>query len=118
MKELTLTLIFQILFPIFVGVEGVLHRVCNKNIRKMWIECFALIGSKSRLASVISSTKASSAGPGACELLGRSTSGISMLLYKRDEYSSAIHNAYCQQRYQSSMGGSVVIYAWRWFQLV
>ena len=107
-----LTFILQILFSVFVGIQGVLlfllHGVRNKDIRKVWIQCFAVIGRNSRLASVISSTKTSSAGP---ESLGatRNTSGISALPHKRDEYSSAAENAYCQQPYQSSKGGSIAM---------
>ena len=107
-----LTFILQILFSVFVGIQGVLlfllHGVRNKDIRKVWIQYFAVIGRNSRLASVISSTKTSSAGP---ESLGatRNTSGISTLPRKRNEYSSAAENAYCQQPYQSSKGGSIAM---------
>ena len=64
-KELTLT--FQVLFSIFVGAQGILlfllHGVHNQDIRKVWMQFFAAIRRKSRLASVTSSTKTSSGGP-------------------------------------------------------
>ena len=63
-KELTLT--FQILFSLFVGAQGLLlfllHGLRNQDIRKAWIQCFATIGRKSHLISVIPSTKTSSTG--------------------------------------------------------
>ena len=109
-KELTLT--FQILFSIFVGVQGVLlfllHGVRNQDIRKVWIQCFAMIGQKSRLTSIISSTKTSSAGPESLRAT-RNTSGVSTLPRKRDESASTVENTYSQQPYQSSMGGSVAM---------
>ena len=103
MKELTLT--FQILFSIFVGAQGVLlfllHGVRNQDIRKIWIQCIVVIHRKSRLASMVFSTKTSSAGP---ESLHRNTIGISMQPHnKKNEYSSAIENT-CNK--QSSVEGS------------
>ena len=107
-----LTLMFQILFSIFVGAQGVLlfllHGVRNQDIRKVWIQCFAMIGRKSRLTSIISSTKTSSAGPESLRAT-RNTSGVSTLPRKRDESASAVENTYSTQPYQSSMGGSVAM---------
>ena len=113
-KELTLT--FQILFSVFVGAQGILlfllHGVRNQDIRKVWVQCFAAIGRKSRLASVISSTKTSSAGGSAGpESLraARNTSGVSTLPRTKDEYPSAIDNTYSKQPYQSSVGDSIAM---------
>ena len=107
-KELTLT--FQILFSIFVGAQGILlfllHGVRNQDIRKVWIQCFAAIGHKSRLISVISSTKTSSAGTESLQAT-KNTSGVSTLPSKKDEHQSAVENRYGKQPYQSSMGGSI-----------
>ena len=107
-----LTLIFQILFSIFVGAQGVLlfllHGVRNQDIRKTWIKCFTVIGHKSHIASVISSTKTSSIGQESLRAT-RNTSGLSSLPHKGDEYPSAIENAYDKQPYQSSMGGNVAM---------
>ncbi len=111
-KELTLT--FQILFSIFVGAQGILlfllHGVRNQDIRKVWVQCFAAIGRKSRLASFISSTKTSSAGPESLRAT-RNTPGVSTLPCKKDEYPSAVENTYSKLKrpYQSSMGGSVAM---------
>ena len=109
-KELTLT--FQILFSIFVGAQGMLlfllHGVCNQDIRKVWMQCFATIGRKSHLASMISFTKTSSAGPESLQAT-RNTSGVSMLPHKKDEHPSAFENTYSTQLYQSSVGGSVAM---------
>jgi hypothetical protein len=109
-KELTLT--FQILFSIFVGVQGVLlfllHGVRNQDIRKTWMKCFTAVGRKSHLASVLSSTKTSSLGQESSRAT-RNTSGVSNVPPKRDGYPSAIENAYDKQPYQSSMGGNVVM---------
>ena len=110
-KELTLT--FQILFSIFVGAQGVLlfllHGVRNQDIRKVWIQCFAAIGRKSHLASVISSTKTSSAGPESLQASTRNTSGVSILPRTRDEYPSSINNTYSKQPYLSSVGDSTAM---------
>ena len=77
-KELTLT--FQILFSIFVGAQGLLlfllHGVRNQDIRKAWIQCFATIGHKSHLISMISSMKTSSAMIESLRAT-RNTSGVS-----------------------------------------
>ena len=109
-KELTLT--FQILFSIFVGIQGtllfLLHGVRNKDIRNIWIQCFAAIGCKSRLTNVISSTKTSSAGPESSQAT-RNTFGVSTLPREKVEYPSAIENAYSEQPIQSPMGGSVAM---------
>ena len=109
-KELTLT--FQILFSIFVGAQGMLlfllHGVRNQDIRKVWMQCFTAIGRKSRLASMISSTKTSSAGPESLRAT-RNTSGVSTLPRKKDEHPSAVENTYSTQPYQSSMGSNVAM---------
>ena len=83
-----------------------LHGVRNQDIRKVWIQCFAAIGRKSRLVSVISSTKTSSAGTESLRAT-KNTSGVSTLPRKKDEHQSAVENMYDKQPYQSSMGGSV-----------
>ena len=107
-----LTLMFQILFSIFVGAQGVLlfllHGVRNQDIRKTWIKCFNVVGRKSHIASVISSTKTSSAGQESSQAT-RNTSGLSSLPHKGDEYPSAIENAYDKQPYPGSMGGNVAM---------
>ena len=109
-KELTLT--FQILFSIFVGVQGILlfllHGVRNKDIRNIWIQCFAAIGRKSHLASMISSTKTSSAGMETSRA-AQNTDGVSTLPHKKDEHASTIENTYSKHPYQSSMGDSVAM---------
>ena len=109
-KELTLT--FQILFSIFVGVQGILlfllHGVRNKDICNIWIQCFAAIGHKSHLANMISSTKTSSAGPETSQV-AQNTAGVSTLPHKKDEHSSTIENMYSKHPYQSSMGVGVAM---------
>ena len=64
-RQLTLT--FQILFSILVGLQGtlifVLHGIRNKDVRNLWKQCFARIGGKSLLSNIFSTTKSSSAGP-------------------------------------------------------
>ena len=111
-----LALIFQILFSIFVGAQGVLlfllHGVRNKDVRKTWIRCFAIFSQKSHLASIISSTKTSSAGQGTIDLQAmKNTSGMSTLPRKNDyECPSSIEIVYSEhQPYQCSVGGSVAI---------
>ena len=95
MKELTLT--FQILFSLFVGAQGLLlfllHGLRNQDIRKAWIQCFATIGRKSHLISVISSTKTGTESLQAT----RNTSGVSSLPCKKDEHQSAIEITYSKQ---------------------
>ena len=63
--ELSLT--FQIVFSILVGLQGtlifVLHGVRNKDVRNLWKQCFGRIGGKLIPSSIFSSTKSSSAGP-------------------------------------------------------
>ena len=106
-KELTLT--FQILFSIFVGAQGtllfLLQGVRNKDIRKIWIQCFAAIVRKSRLVSMMSSTKTSSAGTESLRAI-RNTSGVSTLPRKKDEHQSAVENTYSMQPNQCSVGDS------------
>ena len=110
MKELTFT--FQTLFSIFVGAQGVLlfllHGVRNQDIRKIWIHCFTVISHKSRLASVIFSTKTSSAGLGSLHA-NRNTSAVSTLPRNNDEYPVAVENTYGKQLYLGSVGGSVAM---------
>ena len=110
-KELTLT--FQIIFSVFVGAQGILlfllHGARNQDIRKVWIQCFAMIGRKSRLVSMLSMTKTSSAGPESLQAT-RNTSGLSTLPPKKDEHpsESTTENTYSMiQPRQSSMGCSV-----------
>ena len=67
-----------------------------------------MIGHKSHIASVISSTKTSSSRQESSRAT-RNTSGLSSLPHKGDEYPSAIENAYDKQPYQSSMGGNVAM---------
>ena len=110
-KELTLA--FQILFSIFVGVQGILifllHGVRNQDIRKLWIQWFTMIGRKSRLTSTISSTKTSSAGPQSMRT-GDLSSGASTLPRKRDASASTVENTYSKPPYaESSIGGSVAM---------
>ena len=97
-KELTLT--FQILFSIFVGAQGLLlfllHGVRNQDIRKAWIQCFATIGHKSHLISMISLMKTSSAMTESLRAT-RNTSRVSTLSCKKDEHQSAIVNTYSKQ---------------------
>ena len=97
-KELTLT--FQILFSLFVGAQGLLlfllHGLRNQDIRKAWIQCFATIGRKSHLISVIPSTKTSSTGTESLRAT-RNTSGVSTLPRKKDEHQSAIENTYSKR---------------------
>ena len=98
-KELTLT--FQILFSIFVGAQGLLlfllHGVRNQDIRKTWIQCFAAIGRKSHLISVIrTSTKTSSTGTESLQAT-RNTSGVSTLPRKKDEHQSVIESTYSKR---------------------
>ena len=63
-KEFSLT--FQILFSIFVGAQGVLifllHGVRNQDVRKLWKKWFTMLGSKSRLSTILSSFPGSEAG--------------------------------------------------------
>ena len=108
-KELTLA--FQILFSIFVGAQGVLlfllHGVRNQDIRKFWIQCFVTFSRKSRLASVISSTKTLSVGQETWRAT-RNTSGMSTLPHK-GECPSTIDIKHSKQPHQSSVGGSVAL---------
>ena len=109
-KELTLT--FQVLFSIFVGAQGILlfllHGVRNQDIRKVWMQFFAAIRRKSRLASVTSSTKTSSGGPESLRDT-RNTSGVSTLPHRKAEYTSTVENVYSKRLYQNSMGGNVAM---------
>ena len=102
-----LTLIFQILFSIFVGTQGVLifllHGVRNQDIRKIWIQCFAAIGQKTHLVSILSSTKASSVGSETSRAT-RNVSGVSKLQPCKNP--SAIEMTYCKQ---ASVGGSTAM---------
>ena len=63
-RELTRT--FQIIFSVLVGLQGalifMLHGVRNQDVRNLWKQCFARIGGKSLINSILSSTKSSSAG--------------------------------------------------------
>ena len=116
-KELTLA--FQILFSIFVGSQGILifllHGVRNQDVCKLWIQWFTVIGSKSRLTSILSSTKTSSSGPQSV-CTGGLSSGVSTLPRKRDASASTVENTYSKPPYaESSMGG--IVLPWRWLQL-
>ena len=84
-RELTLT--FQILFSILVGLQGVLifmlHGVRNKDVRNLWKQCFARIGGKSLLSNIFSTTKTSSAGLGQSLRGTTSASGTMSLSQKK-----------------------------------
>ena len=58
------TLVFQILFSIFVGAQGalifILHGVRNEEARKLWIRCLKFIGHKSRISYLTLLTKSTS----------------------------------------------------------
>ena len=91
-----LTLAFQILFSIFVGLQGVLlfllHGVRNRDIRKLWIDWFTVIGQRSRLASKMWSLSKTSTGTESLQGT-RITSGLSTLPRKK-EAPSAVENTY------------------------
>ena len=69
-----------------------LHGVRNQDVRKIWIQCFTVISQKSRLASVIFSTKTSSAGLGSLHA-NRNMSAVSTLPRNNDEYLPAVDNS-------------------------
>lgn len=58
-----ITLAFQIIFCIFVGAQGVLifflHGLRNKDFRDFWKKALRLIGHKTHLSYVFTSTKSS-----------------------------------------------------------
>ena len=65
-KELTFT--FQILFSLFVGLQGflifLLHGLRNKDARNAWKQLFGIMGGNYLFSLNTSSTKASSGGSG------------------------------------------------------
>lgn len=82
-KELTFT--FQILFSVFVGLQGtllfLLHGIRNKDAHTHWKLCFGL--RKSRLSSITSTTKKSSAGPQ--NLHGNGSTSCTLTLTQRKD---------------------------------
>ena len=102
-KELTLT--FQIIFSFFVGFQGILifalHGVRNQDIRKLWTQWFTVIGHKSHLTYLISSTKTSSAGPQSVRT-GGTPSGASILPHKRYACASTVQDTYSKKPYDES----------------
>ena len=79
-KELTFTL--QILFSVFVGLQGflifLLHGIRNKDARNAWKRWFGIMGSNYLFSLNTSSTKASSggSGPQIVHVYGTRASGV------------------------------------------
>ena len=76
------TTAFQVLFSIFVGMQGVLifclHAVRNSDARNVWKQCFALTGRKSRLKFLVPSNTAST-GTSAHQYVATNSIGLSTL---------------------------------------
>ena len=84
-----LTLTFQILFSLLVGLQGtlifILHGIRKKDVCNLWKQWFCQIGGKSLVDSIISKTKTSSAGLQSHNLQSGDTlsSGIMSLTQKK-----------------------------------
>ena len=76
------TTAFQVLFSIFVGMQGVLifclHAIRNSDARNVWKQCFALVGRKSRLKFLVPSNTAST-GTAAHQYVAPNSIGLSTL---------------------------------------
>ena len=87
-KELTFT--FQILFSVFVGLQGflifLLHGIRNKDARKLWKQWFRIVGGKS-LFSSNTTTKTSSAG-GLKSLHSTNSSGMMTTTHNKADAST------------------------------
>ena len=79
--EVTTT--FQVLFSIFVGMQGVLifglHALRNSDARNVWKQWFALIGRKSHLKFLVSSNTTGSTGTAAHQYVATSSIGLTTL---------------------------------------
>ena len=91
-KELTFT--FQVLFSLFVGLQGflilLLHGIHNKDARNAWKRWFGIVGGTNLFSLNTSSTKAlsGSSGPQTAHVYGTHASGTatSTLPHKVDAF--------------------------------
>ena len=64
---LEVTVLFQVLFSIFVGMQGVLifslHGVRNKDARELWKQCLFTVARKSRSTYFVSSNRTAHSTP-------------------------------------------------------
>ena len=93
-----ITLVFQIIFCIFVGAQGILifflHGLRNKDFRDFWKKALRLIGHKTHLSYAFTSTKSSTAPE--CMQHGTNSTALTTLPKKKDlsenVYSEKSHN--------------------------
>ena len=79
---LEVTILFQVLFSIFVGMQGVLifflHGVRNNEAREVWKQCLTAVTRKSRPKYLVTSDKTASTGPTSRDKRTRGTDSIGL----------------------------------------